>query len=211
MYSPNGEPIILNVARIASFKNQLTIAKAVPLVLDRFPKAQFLFVGPYPGSSTYSYFLDWGAKDYFKQVQHVIKQNKVSENVHFLGEIPYADLPKLYQLGTVFVCPSAYEAFGLVVIEAMAMGKAIVASRIETFTEMLRNERGVTVPTFDHYALANAIVYLLENDSLREEMGQRAQRYTRTNYTWTDVAIQTSRVYQDLQLRARGKRQKRIP
>jgi len=183
---PNEGPIVLNVARIAAYKNQLTLAKAIPLVAREIPNVRFLFVGPI------------GDKSYARRVYQTISEAGVARNAVFLDEIPYADLPQLYSLCKVFVAPSESEAFGVVVLEAMASGKATVASDIETFQEMLGGGRGITVPAFDYEALADAIISLLQDDPLREEMGQRAKEHVRLSYTWNSVAKKIAQVYGQL-------------
>lgn len=185
-YTPNDEPIVLNVARIAPYKNQLTLAKAIPLVVREVPNVRFLFVGP---------VFD---KGYARRLHQTISKAGVAKNVTFLGEVPYADLPQLYSLCEVFVIPSESEAFGVVVLEAMASGKATVASDIETFQEMLRGSRGVTVPAFDHRALADAIISLLKDDTFRQTIGQRAKEHVKHNFTWNNVARRTVQVYEDV-------------
>jgi len=183
LYAPNGGQVILNVARIAPYKNQLTLARAIPLVVEEVPDARFIFVGPITD------------KDYYRQICHFLVRAELMPHVSFTGEIPYLDLPKFYSLSDVTVFPSSSEAFGVVIMEAMAQGKAIVASNIETFQELLREARGITIPVFDHKALANAIVTLLKNKSLREEMGQKAKEHVMVNYTWENMAKKTIEIY----------------
>ncbi len=185
-YAPNDELIILNVARIAPYKNQLTLAKAIPLVAREVPEVRFLFAGPV------------GDRSYAHSVRQAIAGAGVERNAVFLGEIPYADLPQLYSLSKIFAITSESEAFGIVVLEAMASGKAIVASDIETFQETVGEGRGITVPIFDHEALADAILNLLRNEPLRQEIGQQAKEYVQLNYTWESVAAKTVGVYKSL-------------
>lgn len=182
-YAPNDEPIVLNVARIAPYKNQLTLAKAIPLVAREIPNVRFLFVGPI------------GDKSYARRVHQTISEAGTKRNALFFGEVPYADLPQLYSLCKVFAVPSESEGFPLVVLEAMASSKAVVASDFEGFQEMLGEGRGITVPAFDYEALANAIISLLRDDSLRDKMGKRAKEHVRLNYTWNSVARKTVEVY----------------
>jgi glycosyltransferase involved in cell wall biosynthesis len=182
-YAPNNERVVVNVARIAPYKNQLTLAKAIPLVVQKMPGVRFLFVGPV------------GDKGYFRRVHQVIAKAGVKNNVDFLGEVFGLELRQLYSLSDVVACPSSSEAFGIMVMEGMAKGKPTVASDLETFQEMLGQERGILVPVFDHEALAEAIMGLLRNDSLRQQMGERVKEHVRCNYTWENVAKRTLEVY----------------
>lgn len=101
----------------------------------------------------------------------------VESHAAFLSEIPYAGLPQFYALRKVLVCPPASEGVPTVILEAMARGRAVVASDLEPFREALSEGIGITVPTFDYEALARAIISLLRGGSLREEMGQLAKEH----------------------------------
>ena len=71
-------------------------------------------------------------------------------------------------------------------------------SMITLLQEMLDEGRGITVPPFDCEALADAIISLLKNESLRREMGQRAKEHARLDYTWEGVARKTAQVYKEI-------------
>jgi len=185
-YSHSDGPVILNVARIAPYKNQVTLVQAFGRVVREVPDARLILAGPVSD------------KKYHRELRRVISEEELASRVIFTGEILHADLPEIYTLSTVFVCPSITEAFGVVVMEAMAQGKAVIASDIETFQAMLARGRGITVPPLDSRALAIAIISLLKNESLRKEMGEQAREYVCANYTWENVAKKTIRTYEIL-------------
>jgi len=85
-----------------------------------------------------------------------------------------------------------------VTLEAMAQGKTVVTSDIQPFLELSREGIGITVPSFNHVALANAITNMLINKSLREERGQKAREYVKVNYTWESVANKIIAVYENI-------------
>jgi phosphatidyl-myo-inositol alpha-mannosyltransferase len=182
-FSPAGEPLILHVARIAPYKNQITLVRAMEIIVKKVPDARLLFVGPISD------------RHYYQELKGTIAGARLASHIIFTGELPHADLPEIYSLSSVFACPSVMEAFGVVIMEAMAQGKAVVASNIETFRELLGEARGITVPVFDHEAMANAIITSLNNKLMREEMGQKAKEYVKANYTWEKVAKKTIEVY----------------
>jgi glycosyltransferase involved in cell wall biosynthesis len=183
-YSPNNEPIVLHVARIAPYKNQVTLVHAMSKVLKEVPNARLLFIGPVSD------------QNYFRVLKRTISDYRIESNVTLVGEIPYSQLPDYYTLSSVFVCPSINEAFGIVVMEAMAQGKAIIASNIETFSAFLNNGRGITVPSKDFKKLATSIITLLKNEPLRNMMGKKAKDYVAANYTWEATANKMLEVYQ---------------
>ena len=185
-YAPNNESIILSVARIAPYKNQFTLVRAIPMVIREIQNVRFIFAGPV------------GDSKYYKELCRIIAEEKVAPSVLFVGEIPHLEVAQLYSLASICAIPSQSEGFPLIVLEAMAFGKAIVASDFEAFTHVLNEGKGIIVPTFDHEAVGNAILTLLKNKPLREGMGQKAKEYVKANYTWENVAKKTIDVYESV-------------
>lgn len=103
----------------------------------------------------------------------------VAARVHFLGDVPDADLPGLYQAADVFVLPSSRrsEAYGIALLEAMAAGVAVISTELGTGTSWLNRhgETGLVVPPGDPAALATALQALLADDERRRRMARAAQ------------------------------------
>jgi alpha-maltose-1-phosphate synthase len=135
---------------------------------------------------------------------------------HFL---PQEDLISLYSHAALFICPSIYEPFGIINLEAMACGTPVVAAAVGGIREVVRHEEtGLLVP-FEpkspanpeprdprRYArdLAAAVNRLLAAPALREEMGRRARQEVVDKFSWTSVAQQTLQYYEKLVLGRRG-------
>ncbi|RPI24595.1 MAG: glycosyltransferase [Acidobacteria bacterium] len=104
----------------------------------------------------------------------------ISGRVHFLGEVPDAELPALYRSADVFVLPSIQrsEAFGLVQLEAMASAVPVVSTELGTGTSFVNRhgETGLVVPPRDPIALAAAIRHLLECPETRKRMGNAGRK-----------------------------------
>jgi glycosyltransferase involved in cell wall biosynthesis len=97
----------------------------------------------------------------------------LSDHVRFLGLRD--DVERIYAAADVVVMPSLWdEAFGLVVVEAMAAGRAVVVTRSGAMPELVAGGRGIVVPKRDELAMAGAIGRLLDDDALRARMGQAA-------------------------------------
>ncbi len=107
--------------------------------------------------------------------ERLAAQLDLGERVRFLGDVPPADLPGLYASADVFVLPATMraEAFGLVLLEAMAAGLPCVTTELGTGTTfVVRQERtGLVVPPDDPVQLARALYRLLSDRDLRVKMG----------------------------------------
>lgn len=103
----------------------------------------------------------------------------VAERVHFPGEVPDSELPLYFQAADLFVLPASHrsEAFGLVLVEAMAAGLPVISTELGTGTSWVNRhgETGLVVPPRDPAALAQAIAELLANDERRTRLGRAAQ------------------------------------
>ena len=108
----------------------------------------------------------------------------ITDRVKFAGEVTDQELASLYQACDLFVLPSTtrQETFGVVQLEAMARGKPVVSTRLNTGVDWVNRdgETGVVVPPRDAAALAAAIARLLSNSAERRAMGQAAQTRVRT-------------------------------
>jgi starch synthase len=123
----------------------------------------------------------------------------------------------LYTHAAVFVCPSVYEPFGIINLEAMACETPVVASAVGGIPEVVADgETGILVPTnpvsttdvepadpdgFSR-ALAAAVNTLLENPALRASMAKKARRRVEEHFSWSSIARQTAAFYASLIARA---------
>lgn len=110
-----------------------------------------------------------------------------SEKIQFLGNIPEKELPKYYAGCSVFALPSTErsEAFGIVQLEAMASGKPVISTLLDTGVPWV-NEDGITgiiVPPKDHLALRESINKLLKDDILRKQLGENARKRVECEFT----------------------------
>jgi len=119
---------------------------------------------------------------------------------------------QLYSHAAVFCCPSIYEPFGIINIEAMACQTAVVASSVGGIKEVVTSETGILVPleqdqtapfeasqpdTFSR-DLADAINKLMSNKELRETMGANGRKRVEKYFDWKAIAKQTEDLYKTI-------------
>jgi phosphatidylinositol alpha-mannosyltransferase len=118
--------------------------------------------------------------------------------VAWIGRVPPEDLPRYYATADIFCSPATgRESFGIVLLEAMASGVAIVASDIPGYRTIVNQGReGILVPPRDPGALARAIVSLARDGSLRRALGE-AGRVQALRHDWPVVVRRLEAVYRD--------------
>jgi starch synthase len=110
--------------------------------------------------------------------------------------------PEVIQIlshATVFACPSLYEPLGIVNLEAMACGTAVVASAVGGIPEVVADgSTGLLVPPDDEVALADAINALMADPALAAELGARGRARAVAEFSWDSIAAQTAALYASL-------------
>jgi len=186
-FSPDVSPIdefgdgklnILFVGRLEKRKGVNYLLKAYQQIKQEISNSRLIIVGP--GTRL--------RKKYEKQV----KQNGLKD-VAFVGHVSDDELPRYYKTADIFCAPATdWESFGIILLEAMAMGKPIIASNIEGYASLVTHGvEGLLVPPKDKEKLAQALISLLTDESLRQQMGARG-RLKAQEYSWERVA---QRVY----------------
>ncbi len=120
-------------------------------------------------------------------------------HVHFLGHVPRHDLPRWYATGDIFVSPAlGQESFGIVLAEAMASGRAVVASDIPGYRSVVQpGVNGVVSPPGDVPALAEAIVALARDPERRATLARRG-RERALEFAWPHITDRIEAVYRDV-------------
>jgi glycosyltransferase involved in cell wall biosynthesis len=112
--------------------------------------------------------------------------------------LPVPEVVQLYSHAAVFVCPSIYEPFGLINLEAMACGTPVVASRVGGIPEVVVDgETGWLVPPGDPAALGEALRRALADPERARRMGEAGRRRVEGHFSWDRIADRTLGVYRD--------------
>jgi phosphatidylinositol alpha-mannosyltransferase len=187
----DGRPNILFVGRLEPRKGFKYLLRAFPYVKSEFPRARLLVVGAYDKDEIAEHLL-------YAREHHIT-------GVKFVGRVSDEDLPRYYRTCDVFCAPSTgFESFGIVLLEAMAAGKPMVASDIAGYRDLLVDgEEGLLTEPKNEEALAKAMVRILQNPDLQQKMGQAGQAKAR-QYSWRRVALQVLDFYEELLARRKS-------
>ncbi|HEY0176491.1 MAG TPA: glycosyltransferase family 1 protein, partial [Pedobacter sp.] len=153
------EKYILSVGTIEPRKNLLLAIQALKMV---HPDFKLVVVGK--------------KQAYAQQVIAEIERSSLSDRVIFLKDIPFTDLPAIYQLALVFVYPSFYEGFGIPIIEALYSGIPVVAATGSCLEEA-GGPDSIYIDPNNASALAKALQTILEDPDLANRMRERGLTY----------------------------------
>lgn len=159
------------VARINPWKGHELFIKAAYLVLKKLPNVKFIIVG--------------GCLDVYEPLKRklldLVKELKIDNNVIFTGYLPHKEVYKILQSFDVFVLPSTNpDPFPGTVLEAMAMGKPVVATKHGgVLDSVVDGETGILVPPNSPEKMAEAIEYLIKNPDLCKSFGEKGRKRVR--------------------------------
>lgn len=170
----DGKVNILFVGRLEKRKGFQYLLEAYKQVKSNFDNCRLIVVGP-------------GTRLRGKYERQVAEEG--IKDVVFAGFVPYSELPRFYRTADVFCSPATKcESFGLVLLEAMAVGKPIIASDVEGYANVVAHgSEGLLVPPKDKDRLAEALFLLMEDEPLRQELGRNG-RTKAQGYGWSSIA-----------------------
>jgi phosphatidylinositol alpha-mannosyltransferase len=176
-------PRILFLGRFEPRKGLKYLLRAFPEIVRRVPDVQLVVVGA--GLFGYSY------KEYLDK--------EVQQQVIWAGLIPNEERPRYYASCDVYCSPAiGNESFGIVLLEAMATGKPVVASDIDGYRKVLgHNEEGLLVPPRDTDKLAEVLTGMLTDREKANRMGE-AGRKKALSYSWPRITDQIENLYREL-------------
>lgn len=151
-----GAPVILALGGIEERKNTTRLLSAFALLRTTHPQAQLVIAGGASLLDHSAYALDFRAR-----MQALALDEGPVQAVRLTGPLPDEDIPSLYRLADVVAMPSLREGFGLVVLEGLASGAPVVASRIAPFTEYLTEDDVSWADPADVASIADALRHAL--------------------------------------------------
>ena len=131
-------------------------------------------------------------------LQNLAKELGIADRAHFLGRVDRTAVVSLFKACHFFVLPSRMEPFGIVNLEAMAAGKAVLATRVGGVPEIIADGvNGMLVPPDDVDALAAAMVRLAEDGEFRNRIAAAGRRRSES-FDWSAIATQYLDIYERL-------------
>jgi phosphatidylinositol alpha-mannosyltransferase len=176
---PDHWRLVLFVGRLEPRKGVDRLIRAMAIVQRHAPDARLVIVGDGPDRAV---------------LEATARENGVE--VRFTGRVSDAALPAYYQAAELVCSPAlGDESFGIVLLEAMAAERPIVATRIEGYTDLLAEAGSARlVDVDDALALASEITILLDAPELRRTLGARGGMFVR-DYDWTRIAGRLESIY----------------
>ncbi len=127
-----------------------------------------------------------------------IKEHGLKNNIEFLGAKTGDELNSIISRASALILPSRSEAFPRIVIEAMAAGTPVIATKVGGIPELITDGcEGYLVEPDDPHSLAKAILNMMKDDTMRRTMGENARKQA-ANYLWDNIVADLINVYKTL-------------
>ncbi|MFC1683057.1 glycosyltransferase family 4 protein [Candidatus Zixiibacteriota bacterium] len=177
------DPRILFIGGNVQRKGLPTLVRAATVILEALPGAIFVVVGDNQ---------NLGA------MKDLCRRSGVAESFQFLGWQSHDQIQKHYHGASVFVMPSLIEAFGVVFLEAMAMGVPVIGGDVGGTRELIQDGiNGLLVPARDHRALARKVLLVLQDETVRRDLVQNGLKTVR-EYGVAKMVEETYALYEKL-------------
>lgn len=183
-YAQIEEQIVAYIGRLVPEKGVNILLGAVKPVLEKMPNTKFVVAGE-----------GW----HRNELQRIAKELDIEEKVLFTGYLPEEDFLAYFNVSDILVVPSTYEPFGIVALEGMATKTPIIVSDVGGLSEIVDHQwTGMKVPADNSQALADSIIELLTNETLRNRIVSNAVDKLKHVYDWSIIADHTIKVYQNV-------------
>ncbi|MFX1466666.1 MAG: glycosyltransferase family 4 protein [Promethearchaeota archaeon] len=185
-YNLKNNRIILFVGRLVKYKGIEYLLKAMKTIIPAFKNICLLIVGDGPLRN---------------KLEYLSNKMNLKSNIVFTGNVSNRILRNIYRIADLFVLPSISnsEGFGIVLIEAMAHAKPVVASNVGGIPHIVKNGfNGLLVAPRNYIELGNKIIDLLSDDIYSQKLGQRGQEYITKNYSWQQTVRQIIEIYRNI-------------
>jgi len=177
----DGKLNILFVGRLEQRKGLPYLLKAYKEIKIENPNCRLIVVGP-------------GSR--YRKIYERLVKHRGLQDVVFVGYVSYDELPRYYKTADIYCSPATgRESFGIVLLEAMAVGKPVVASSIEGYANVVTHGvDGFLVPPKDAKQLAQALLALMSDEPLRQQMGAKGMLKAK-EHSWENISHRVLNYY----------------
>ncbi|MCF7810643.1 glycosyltransferase family 4 protein [bacterium] len=172
--------------KLADYYGPDLAIKALSEVIKTCPGARLAMLGQ-------------GEKEYTDQLKELITKYGLQKYIKFFGVLNSEDLISFIAQNDVLLQPSRWESFGVVVLEAAALGKPSIATRVGGVSEIIIDgETGITINSENVEELTEAMILLIENPDLRQKYGKNAREFVRRLYDFDMHAARVDDFYHEM-------------
>lgn len=172
--------------KLASFYGPDIAIKAMEKVIKHCPGAKLALLGN-------------GDSEDFEKLRKLVISLKLQNHIKFFGVVNSSDVARFLELNDVLLQPSRWESFGVVVLEAAAIGLPTIASCVGGITDIVIDDiTGLTFPSEDVNALAEAMIRLALDPKLREQLGENAYELVGKLYNFKMHAERMEEFYREV-------------
>jgi glycosyltransferase involved in cell wall biosynthesis len=178
----NRVPVVGMASVLEPVKGALYFLMAAELILSSGHDVEFVVAGTGPEEET---------------LRRAARHLDIANRVTFVGYV--FDYEELLDAVDVFVVPSLEEGLGTIMLEAMALGKPVVATRVGGIADFFEDgEQALLVPKAHHVALAEKIQYLLDNPAKAKKLASAGQQFVRDAFTVERMVKETAKLYREI-------------
>ena len=164
---------LIFVSRLVEKKGLTHLIEAMARLVAQHPELRLTIIGDGPLR---------------EPLTQLVSKLDLQDHVHFAGSLPNAELPNYLRAAQISVMPSVQEGLGLVAVEAMGCGCAVVASDLPAVRDVvIDGETGLMVQPADSAELAEKIGRLLADDTLRDTLAAAGRRHALAHFDWREV------------------------
>ncbi len=178
-------PTLLCFGRVVNEKGFDLAIEAVSIISKKYPDIKLMIAGDGPAK---------------EDLIQLTKKLRVQRNVDFLGWINPDEIPNIINRSSIVIVPSRWkEAFGLAALQAMQLGRPVIAANSGGLPEIINNNsNGILVEKENPEAIANAVISLTENKVHAEYLGLKGKETTQTKFTWNQNINDYNKLYKYL-------------
>ncbi len=178
--NPQNPPIVTFLARLTQLKGCYHLPSIIKRVWNEHKDTRFWIVGE-------------------GYVEEFLRKELKGLPVKFWGMIPHAQVPEVLSQSSVSFLPSYTESCPLSILESLASSVPVVANNVGGIPEIIQDgETGFITPVEDTRAMADRIIFLLDNEDVRMSMGRKGRKFVEEKHSWKKTVLKIQDVYEAL-------------